>query len=538
MKNISLRAQLTLAFGLVAVIFAISTLTCLRGLRSSMEQFAQYRALARTSLNIGQLEAHFGKMRSAHQAMELGDKSAAAQYEENVKRATQYAEATRTVLAAEGDPALGEKLAASVAEADRIMRDIRQAQQNGNSQQAETLSAHWKELAHRLDETIDTVGQKTESEQNELGPRIQDSLTKAVTSSSWSSGIAFAVTFVVSVFIILSINKILRRLVLSLEDSADHTAEASEQISSSSQSLAEAASEQAASLEETSASLEELSSMTRRNAENALSGTQKAKTARDMTDRSAASMQQLDSAMSEISAIVKSIDEIAFQTNILALNAAVEAARAGDAGAGFAVVADEVRNLARRSADAAKETAAKIQHGVQLSTQVSGNLRSMVDHVREVDSIVADISTASTEQTQGIEQITLAVAQIDKVTQNTASQSEETAGAARQMTLDADTLRKAVLHLAQVAGMEYGSAPETSPRETPPPSTKNSDPIERRVGVVHTGHASASTRSPSPSRLDPSLGHDHSTPALPMPDIGASTKAQHGAVSDHGFRDF
>ena len=142
-------------------------------------------------------------------------------------------------------------------------------------------------------------------------------------------------------------------------------------ITASSQSLAEGASEQAASLEETSASLEEMSSMTRHNAENAQKANELAKQARSAADKGVADMQAMNAAMEaiknssdDIAKIIKTIDEIAFQTNILALNAAVEAARAGEAGMGFAVVADEVRNLAQRSAQAAKETAGQIEGAI------------------------------------------------------------------------------------------------------------------------------------------------------------------------------
>ncbi|HYG34817.1 MAG TPA: methyl-accepting chemotaxis protein, partial [Clostridia bacterium] len=218
-------------------------------------------------------------------------------------------------------------------------------------------------------------------------------------------GIAFAL------MIIAGISKALSGIARTLEDGSEHVASASNQVSATSQSLAEGSSEQAASLEETSSSLEEMASMVRRNAENAQTAKDLATQTRSAADTGAQDMQAMSQAMDAIKAssdniakIIKTIDEIAFQTNILALNAAVEAARAGEAGMGFAVVADEVRNLAQRSAQAAKETAQKIEeainkseYGVQISTKVGQSLQEIVTKAHRVDELVAEIASASKE---------------------------------------------------------------------------------------------------------------------------------------------
>ena len=275
---------------------------------------------------------------------------------------------------------------------------------------------------------------------------------------------ALALGVVASLFIARSIVKILSQIAESLSEGSDQVASASSQISSASQSLAEGASEQAASLQETSASLEEISSMTKRNAENALSAKDLSSETRQAAETGSTNMREMNRAMadlqtssSNISKIIKTIDEIAFQTNILALNAAVEAARAGEAGAGFAVVADEVRNLAQRSAQAAKETAEKIEdsiaksaNGVAISGKVTESLEQIVNKARRVDELVAEIATASREQSQGIDQVNTAVTQMDKVTQSNAASAEESASASEELNAQALTQRELVAELQQL----------------------------------------------------------------------------------------
>ena len=294
------------------------------------------------------------------------------------------------------------------------------------------------------------------------------------------------------------LGKKLRRMGSDLAAGAEQTASAASQVSSSSQSLAEGASESAASIEETSASLEEMSSMTKRNAENAHKASELTKQTRTAADKGTADMQTMIAAMDgikvsgdETAKIIKTIDEIAFQTNILALNAAVEAARAGEAGMGFAVVADEVRNLAQRSAQAAKETSTKIegsltctQQGVEISAKVAATLDEITAKVRQVDELVAEVSGASREQTQGITQINNAVEQMDKVTQSNAANAEESAAAAEELNAQAETMKHSVAELLKLVGGKIREEAQSSVAEHPA-TTHRPDRKSTRLNSSH-----------------------------------------------------
>jgi methyl-accepting chemotaxis protein/methyl-accepting chemotaxis protein-1 (serine sensor receptor) len=257
-----------------------------------------------------------------------------------------------------------------------------------------------------------------------------------------------------------------------LGEGIDRSASMAAQMSDIAQGLSKGATEQAASLEETSASMEEMAAMTRANAEStrqatslmAEVGEQVAGSDRVLVDM-LSSMAEIAESSQRVSKIIKTIDEIAFQTNILALNAAVEAARAGEAGMGFAVVAEEVRSLAQRSAVAARDTAAlietsvdKTRQGSERTEQVAQAVRGIAGSVSRVRELITSINDASAQQSHGISQTAQAIQQMEQVTQRTAASAEEAAAASEQLARDVDTSRGVVRELEQLVGQNDGRA--------------------------------------------------------------------------------
>jgi len=289
----------------------------------------------------------------------------------------------------------------------------------------------------------------------------------------WWALLLFGVTLaiaavIVSLTISRSIAGPIRRVIHGVQEAADGAARASDSMARSGEIVARDAQSQAASLEQTSASLVEISATTRENASRATQADGLMRNGREAVDRATQAMNDLTGSMDVISksskqvaAVLKSIDEIAFHTNILALNAAVEAARAGDAGAGFSVVADEVRSLAKRAAEAARlsaeiveKTITDVSNGVELVTLAHGLFNEVSTMIASGSQMVSQIASSSEEQARGVTQIGEAIARMETVTQNNAANAQQTAESASEMINQVEATRKHLEELVAVVGLQ------------------------------------------------------------------------------------
>ncbi|MBK7293612.1 MAG: MCP four helix bundle domain-containing protein [Holophagaceae bacterium] len=305
----------------------------------------------------------------------------------------------------------------------------------------------------------------------------------------------------------------MREALIQVQEGAVSIASASGEIAMGNQDLSSRTEEQAANLEETASGLEQITSNVNLTADNAQSASQEAVKARQVAQDGGtavaqviAAMESINESSAKINEIIGVVDEIAFQTNLLALNAAVEAARAGEQGRGFAVVAAEVRNLAKRSADAAKEikvlireSVAKSVDGSKVAAHAGETIQEVVANVQRVTSLVGEIANATQEQSTGLNEINKAVVSMDEVTQQNAALVEEAAAAAETLDSQAHTLAEVVSRFKTGA------------------ETRRTEVASRPAAVSATRRPALATKAPAPARRA-------ARGSAPMPELGTTKR--------------
>jgi len=390
-------------------------------------------------------------------------------------------------------------------DAERQMENLITAASAGDLSQridADKFEGFLKNLGTGINSLIDSVVAPIEE-----GTRVMKALAEGTLTESMQG--EFEGDFaVLRDAIDTSVNN-LRNMVGDIRTAGSAITSGASEIAQGNADLSQRTEEQASSLEETASSMEELTGTVRQNADNANQANQLASGARDQAEKggdvvgkAVGAMGEINSSSKKIADIISVIDEIAFQTNLLALNAAVEAARAGEQGRGFAVVAGEVRNLAQRSAAAAKEiktlineSVEKVEEGSKLVDLSGQTLTEIVDSVKKVSDIIAEIAAASQEQSTGIDQVNKAITQMDEVTQQNAALVEEAAAASESMDEQAKGLERLMNFFK--TGQDQSSGMGMSMG-----SSMGSSSQQRSAGSSSAPAASSSARGAKPTADD------------------------------------
>jgi len=337
----------------------------------------------------------------------------------------------------------------SSAEAEAVMR----GQGDGAVAAAAELAASLQDKAH------------------EMSAEAKAEASRSTTLALFMIGVCIVLGIGIAISITSGTSRKLKAAIEELGELCEQMSSSARQVSLASQKLTKGATQQATSLTETSSSLTEISSMTSHNSGHAGEASSMISESAKALEQAEKAMDSLTSAIQDISLasyqmarIVKTIDEVAFQTNILALNAAVEAARAGEAGAGFAVVAQEVRTLAMNAAEAAKnttllikDTVQKVVCGSQLVSRTNKTFQDMIASSKKVQDLVAAIAASSQKQAAGVGQISRVVAEMDKAIQATSTLAEETASASKVLNAQAELVKEIVSQLMTMIGGPRGT---------------------------------------------------------------------------------
>ena len=475
MRRMNMTAKIWLSVGVFALGFILSIiLGQIQGLLTERELGITSSALFPAAQKAQEAQAAFERMlKGFGDAVITQDKDGLAHAAEDGSQAVQELKATA---------AIGGLAPERSAEARRLEQAVQQLMDDARGTYGAVLAnpqnmsaeiqAKIRGIAGRNDEIKSALAKAKAQFSEDLDQKLS-AVQRASFHQRWLAMIVFGITILVAAVIVhITIRKSITgpvlRVIHGVQEAADQAAEASNQMSESGGVVARDAQEQAACIEETSASLAEISATTMENATRAGEADRLMQDASKTVQEAAQAMEGLTNSMnliskssSQVAAVLKSIDEIAFHTNILALNAAVEAARAGEAGAGFSVVADEVRSLARRAAEAARNsgeiierTIADVNRGVELATVAHGAFCQVTTKIAGGSQVMSKIAASSNEQARGITNIGQAINRIELLTQNNAANAHKTAEAATAMGSQVAATRKHIDELVSMVGTQ------------------------------------------------------------------------------------